>query len=104
MKFAKFKKIIEGMKERAAWENKAYDLGIDLIGIPNDPCSWVIELFDEVYPHSKGDVEYFCWELNFGEYFTPGCVADEDGRECDFSSIEALWIYLEDREKRAEKI
>lgn len=104
MKFAKFKKIIEGMKERDAWENKAYDLGIDLIGIPNDPDSWVIELFDEVYPHSKGDVEYFCWELNFGEYFTPGCVVDEDGRECDFSSIEALWIYLEYREKRAGKI
>lgn len=40
MKFAKFKKIIEGIKERDAWENKAYELGIDLIGIPNDPCSW----------------------------------------------------------------
>ena len=59
MKFAKFKKIIEGMKERVVWENKAYELGINLIGMPNDPYDWVTELFDEVYPHSKGDVEYF---------------------------------------------
>ena len=104
MEFIKFKKIIDGMKERVIWEDKAYQLGINLVETPNDPYDWVMRLFDEIYPHSVGDVEYFCWELNFGEYFTPGCVVDEDGRECDFSSVEALWTYLEDREKRVEKI
>ena len=104
MEFVKFKKIIEGMKERVVWEDKVSQLGINLVEVPNAPYDWVMQLFDEIYPHSKGDVEYFCWELNFGEDFTPGCVVDEDGRECDFSSIEALWTYLEDREKKVEKI
>lgn len=104
MEFIKFKKIIDGMKERVVWEDKAYQLGINLIGTPNDPYDWVMRLFDEIYPHSVGDVEYFCWELNFGENFTQGCVVDEDGRECDFSNIKALWTYLEDRENRAGKI
>lgn len=104
MEFIKFKKIIDGMKERVVWEDKAYQLGINLIGTPNDPYDWVMQLFDEIYPHSVGDVEYFCWELNFGENFTQGSVVDEDGRECDFSNTEALWTYLEDRENRAGKI
>ena len=76
MEFIKFKKIIDGMKERVVWEDKAYQLGINLIGTPNDPYDWVMRLFDEIYPHSVGDVEYFCWELNFGENFTQGCVVD----------------------------
>lgn len=104
MEFIKFKKIIDGMKERVVWEDKAYQLGINLIGTPNDPYDWVMRLFDEIYPHSVGDVECFCWELNFGKNFTQGSVVDEDGRECDFSNIEALWTYLEDRENRAGKI
>lgn len=104
MEFVKFKNILESMKARVAWEEKAYKLGIDLFNVPNDPYGWATQLFDEVYPHSVGDVEYFCWELNFGEHYTPGCVIDEDGRECDLSSIEALWAYLENREKRAGKI
>ena len=104
MEFVKFKNILEGMKARVAWEEEAYKLGIDLFNVSNDPYGWAMQLFDEVYPHSAGDVEYFCWELNFGEHYTPGCAIDENGRECDLSSIEALWAYLEDREKRAGKI
>lgn len=104
MQLVKFKEILEGMKAREEWESQAYELGIDLFNVPNDPYGWVIELFNEIYPHSVGDIEYFCWELNFGERFTPGCALDEDGRECDFSSIESLWAYLENREKEAGKI
>jgi hypothetical protein len=98
MEFVKFKNILEGMKEHAEWEQKAYDLGIDLLNVP-DPYGWIFELFNEIYPHSVGDIEYFCWELNFGANYTPGCAIDEDGNDCDFSSIESLWQYLERREK-----
>ena len=104
MELAKFRNILKGMKARQEWESQVYNLGIDLFNVPNDPYEWVIELFNEIYPHSVGDIEYFCWELNFGERFTPGCVIDEDGRECNFSSIETLWLYLESREKEAGKI
>lgn len=104
MELVKFRNILKSMKARQEWELQVYDLGIDLFNIPNDPYEWVIELFNEIYPHSVGDIEYFCWELNFGERFTPGCVIDEEGRECNFSSIETLWLYLESREKEAGKI
>ena len=104
MQLVKFKEILEGMKAREEWKSQAYELGIDLFNVPNDPYGWVIELFNEIYPHSVGDIEYFCWELDFGERFTPGCAVDEDGRDCDFSSIESLWEYLERREKEARKI
>ena len=104
MELVKFRNILEGIKAREEWRSRAYDLGVDLFNIPYDPYEWVIELFNEIYPHSVGDIEYFCWELNFGERFTPGCVIDEEGRECNFSSIETLWLYLESREKEAGKI
>ena len=104
MELVKFRNILESMKARQEWESQAYDLGIDLFNVPNDPYEWAIELFSEIYPHSVGDIEYFCWELNFGERFTPGCAIDEEGRECNFSSIETLWLYLESREKEARKI
>lgn len=104
MKFAKFKNILESMKAHAEWEQKVYKLGIDLFNTPNDPYEWAIELFNEIYPHSVGDIEYFCWELDFGAKYTSGCALDEDDRECDFSSIESLWVYLESREKETRKI
>ena len=104
MKLAKFKEILESMKARVEWEQKAYELGIDLFNVPNDPYGWVMELFNEIYPHSVGDIEYFCWELDFGSRYTDGCFTDEDGREWNIGSIENLWLYLESREREARKI
>ena len=48
MKLAKFKYILESMKAREKWEQDAYNLGIDLFNIPNDPYEWVIELLNEI--------------------------------------------------------
>lgn len=107
MELVKFRNILESMKAREEWEQKVYELGIDLFNVPNgpyDPYEWAMELFNEIYPHSVGDIEYFCWELDFGARYTPGCALDENGRECDFSSIKSLWAYLESREKETRKI
>lgn len=104
MEFVKFRNILEGMKARQEWESQAYDLGIDLFNVPNDPYGWAIELFNEIYPHSIGDIEYFCWELDFGAKYTDGCFIDEEGRAWNVGSIEALWLYLESREREARKI
>ena len=104
MEFVKFKNILEGMQAREEWEQKAYELGIDLFNAPYDPCEWAFELFNEIYPHSVGDIEYFCWELDFGAWYTDGCFVDEEGREWNVGSIEGLWLYLESREKETRKI
>lgn len=98
MKLGKFKNILESMKAREEWEQDAYNLGIDLFNIPNDPYEWVIELLNEIYPNSADVIEYFCWELNFGAKYTDGCFTDEKGRLQNIGSIEALWLYLESRE------
>ena len=107
MELVKFRNILESMKAREEWEQKVYELGIDLFNVPNDPYDpyeWAIELFNEIYPHSVGDIEYFCWELDFGERYTDGCFIDEEGRAWNVGSIEALWLYLESREKETRKI
>ena len=45
-----------------------------------------------------GDIAYFCFELNFGEYWEPGDVTDVDEYgnviDIDFSSAEKLYDYL----------
>lgn len=104
MEFVKFKNILESMKAREEWEQKAYELGIDLFNTPCDPYEWAFELFNEIYPHSVGDIEYFCWELDFGARYTDGCFVDEEGREWNVGTIEGLWLYLESREKETRKI
>lgn len=104
MEFIKFKNILEGMQAREEWEQKAYELGIDLFNTPYDPYEWAFELFNEIYPHSVGDIEYFCWELDFGARYTDGCFVDEEGREWNVGTIEGLWLYLESREKETRKI
>lgn len=47
------------------------------------------------------DIEYFCWELDYGERYTEGAVTDADGNDIDMGTPEALYDYLvEDYFKR----
>lgn len=39
------------------------------------------------------DLAYFCYEINFGRDFKPGCITD-NGKDVDFSSAESLYDYL----------
>lgn len=39
-------------------------------------------------------IEYFIWELEFGEKYTPGSIKYLDGREIDMSTSEKLYDFL----------
>ena len=39
------------------------------------------------------DLAYFCYEIDFGRGFKPGCITD-NGKDVDFSSAESLYDYL----------
>lgn len=65
-------------------------IATDLLSVMLENCS----MDDAV----DGDVEYFCWQLDFGRSWEPGSIIEEgpDGNETeiDFSSAEKLWDYL----------
>ena len=55
----------------------------------------------QIDEHIGSDIEYFCWELDYGERYTQGAVTDADGNDIDMGSPEALYDYLvEDYFKR----
>ena len=97
MNYGTFKNILETMKAREETEDQLYALGIDMANFKNDLFGVVIDLFNEIYPESKGDVAYFCWETDYGLTYEGG-ARDEFGRVIDFTSIEGLYNYLENRE------
>ena len=39
-------------------------------------------------------IDYFCWEIDFGESYTDGCVTDEEGNTIDISTPEKLYDYI----------
>lgn len=40
------------------------------------------------------DIEYFIFDLEFGENYKPGMVKDSEGNEINFSSAEKLYDWL----------
>ena len=41
---------------------------------------------------NDGDmIDYFCWELDFGKKWYPGCITEMDGTEIKLSTPEELW-------------
>ena len=54
----------------------------------------VVDLLAEIMDDQMGDIEYFCYELDFGEKYEPGTVTDEHGNEIDLSTAEKLYDFL----------
>ena len=65
----------------------------------------VVELLAEIMDDEMGDIEFFCYELDYGKKYEPGIVTDEEGNEIDISTPERLYDFLADqRNKRKEGI
>lgn len=56
----------------------------------------VLKLLHEMF--GKADeadwIEYYCFELDYGKKYKPGCVVDEHNKEIDMSSAENLYDFL----------
>ena len=52
----------------------------------------------QIDPHIGSDIEYFCYDLNFGENYKEkpyaDWITDEDGTPIDLSTAEKLYDYL----------
>lgn len=44
--------------------------------------------------HDGGWIDYYIWELDFGEKYYEGCVTENDGTAIDLSNAGNLWDYL----------
>lgn len=94
-----FCKVMSEFKKAREAERRvdqiARDMGSDFLQIDltylGGPLTTVL---DKMFDSDDHDVEYFCWELDFGDDYQPGDVKDRDGNEIDFSTAEKLYDYL----------
>lgn len=100
MKYSTFADILKTMHAREKTESQLYEMGLDIANIPNDLSGCVMKLFDEIYPESKGVVEYFCYETNYGRDYKGG-MKDVFGRTVDLYCIHDLYYFLENQELNA---
>ena len=40
------------------------------------------------------DIAYFCYELEYGRKYKPGCYKDDNGKDIDISTPELLYDYI----------
>ena len=53
-----------------------------------------VDLLEELMGDDSETISYFCYDLEFGRKYYPGCITEEDGTEIDLSNAEKLWEYL----------
>ena len=44
--------------------------------------------------HKDSWIEYYMWELDFGEKYSKGCATNKDGSNIDLSNAGTLWDFL----------
>lgn len=63
-------------------------------------CSYLCtRLLGELLNDSAGEIEYFCWELDFGRLWQPGTITDQNGNDVIMAKAEDLWDFLNTRKK-----
>ena len=102
MRFTKdeFIEAIETLKEMIEKENKiceVFECGFEWVG-----DKWISEYYHliskmcelEEDPLFGTDLDYFCWELDFGRKWEEGIIKDEDGNDIRLKTSEDLWNYI----------
>ena len=54
----------------------------------------LLEVLEEIMKDTSGVIAYFCYELNFGEGWYPGCFVDSNRVAINLSTTDDLWNYL----------
>lgn len=57
----------------------------------------LVSLLKSVMHDKYDDIEYFIYELNFGEKYEDGMIREKDGTLIDFSTAENVYDYLVER-------
>lgn len=90
-----FSELINAVKNHSEYIWNLYkDYGIDFVNSP------VIEIENEITKYLKAQfddkcdwINYWMWELNFGENWKPGTVT-ENGNDIPLKTIDDLWNLL----------
>lgn len=56
--------------------------------------SLVIDLLSEIMDDKYNDIEYYCYDLEYGRLYNPGDVTDEEGNEVELRTPENLYDFL----------
>lgn len=54
----------------------------------------VVDLLVEMFEDNEGVIPYWCYELEYGISYYPGCVTDENDNFIDISTPEKLYDYV----------
>lgn len=77
---------------------KACNRDCRVIGLYSEEISTMISLLSlamGVELHRDGNIiEYFIWDLDFGEDYKEGCYTEEDDTPIDISMAEKLYDYI----------
>lgn len=76
-----------------------HDLGVDVNDNRTGLADTYLELLarlisEEHYLKVLGDIEFFCYELDFGRDWTTDSLTYEDGTSIDISSADKLYDFL----------
>lgn len=90
-----FSELINAVKSHSEYIWNLYkDYGIDFVNSP------VMEIENEITKYLKAQfddkcdwINYWMWELNFGENWKPGTVT-ENGNDIPLKTIDDLWNLL----------
>lgn len=77
---------------------KTYHEDITFGGVCTSLITDIIDLLSEILHDKYEDINYFCWELDFGKKWKPGCIKDEKGNDINLSTAEKLYDYLKGAE------
>lgn len=58
-----------------------------------DTLNTVVKILDDIFSPTTRDVDYFCWELDFGRKYREGMIVI-NGKNIDFSTAEKLYDHL----------
>jgi len=96
MKFSTFDLAIDALRIIAENEERARDAGVEIQALTDPMINALMAVVDECYDGYCGeDIGYFCWELDFGHKWKPGCMTDVFGRDVKLSNVRELYDHLE---------
>lgn len=97
-----FTKTINILKNYQEKEDQLYKVGVQIMDLTGEVIDCVLSLLKVSMNDETDLISYFCYDLNFGEKWYEGCVADKDGTDLVLKSVDDLYkILCEDEMNRA---
>lgn len=89
-----FQDAISALKNYSKKEAALYNMGIDVSELVDE----LIDSYFQLLKYSTNDetelITYFCYDLDFGENYTPGCITDANDKEVRVQDSEDLYNVL----------